>query len=94
MAVIENQIAKMATWNLYPAIKKARIAQFLKEYWNVRDGGDRKSARQNGELKKTKDIANFINESKRTTERLIKLNDLIPRLKKRGSRSFWRSIGA
>lgn len=61
-------------------IKKARIAQFLKEYWGVRDGGDRRSARQNGELKTTSDIAEFVGESKRNTERLIKLNDLIPEL--------------
>ena len=63
-------------------IKKARIAQFLKEYWSVHHGGNRKSSRQNGDLKSTKDIADVIGESKRNTERLIKLNDLIPQLQK------------
>lgn len=61
-------------------IKKGRIAQFLKEYWGVRDGGDRKSEGQNAFRKTTIDIAETINESERTTKRLLKLNDLIPSL--------------
>lgn len=56
-------------------IKKGRIAQFLKEYWEVQHGGSR---RQNGNLKSINDIAETLGENKRTTERLLKLNDLIP----------------
>ncbi|GCD81913.1 hypothetical protein PTHTG4_09750 [Parageobacillus thermoglucosidasius] len=60
-------------------IKKARIAQFLKEYWGVQHGGNRASG-QNGHLKTRQDIADAIGEDKRTTRRLLKLNDLIPEL--------------
>lgn len=62
-------------------IKKARIAQFLKEYWGINHGGDRAS-RQNGGLKTTVDVSEFIGESKRVTERLLKLNELIPQLQR------------
>ncbi|WP_156807300.1 hypothetical protein [Effusibacillus pohliae] len=61
-------------------IKQARIAAFLKEYWGVQHGGNRGSSRQNGDLKTTRDIADFIGESKRNTERLLKINDLIPEI--------------
>jgi ParB family chromosome partitioning protein len=64
-------------------IKKARIAQFLKEYWGVRDGsaGKRSLEAQNGLQNKTlKDIAETLDESVTSTKRLIKLNDLIPEL--------------
>lgn len=56
-------------------IKKARIAQFLKEYWGVNQG-TRKGLGQNG----LTDVAEIIGETERTTKRLIKLNDLIPEL--------------
>lgn len=39
-------------------IKKARIAQFLKEYWGVNHGGNRSSG-QNRNLKTTSDIASL-----------------------------------
>lgn len=58
-------------------IKKARIAKFLKEYWNINHGGSR---RQNGDLKTLNDVAKSIGENKRNTERILKLNDLIPEL--------------
>ena len=61
-------------------IKKGRIAGFLKEYWGVKNGGDRKADRQNGEVKNIQNIADFINEPKRNAERLLKLNSLIPQL--------------
>lgn len=59
-------------------IKKARIAQFLKEYWGVRDGRPKKLG-QNGTVS---DIAEVIGETERTTKRILKLNDLIPQLQK------------
>lgn len=58
-------------------IKKARIAQFLKEYWGVKQGS-RSDIGQN--VRSSKDIAEMIGEDERTTRRLIKLNDLIPQL--------------
>jgi hypothetical protein len=61
-------------------MKKARIAGFLKEYWGVKNGGDRKSVEQNAQLKTTEDISEVINESYHQTRRLLKLNDLIPEL--------------
>lgn len=61
-------------------MKKSRIANFLKEYWEVRDGGDRKSEGQNAFRKNMKDIGDTIGESERTTKRILKLNDLIPSL--------------
>lgn len=61
-------------------IKKAKIAHFLKDYWEVRDGGDRKSEGQNAFRKNMKDIGDTIGESERTTKRILKLNDLIPQL--------------
>lgn len=61
-------------------IKKAKRAKYLKEYWGVKNGGDRKSEGQNVPLKNIGDIAEAINEDERTTKRLLKLNDLIPEL--------------
>ncbi|WP_180968159.1 ParB/RepB/Spo0J family partition protein [Cytobacillus massiliigabonensis] len=66
-------------------IKKARIAQFLKEYWGVRSGGNGsnqfKQTGHNGQVAKTTtDIAESIGESEKTTRRLMKLNDLIPEI--------------
>lgn len=49
----------------------------MKEYWDVQHGGARD---QNGLLRTTKDIAEFIGESNTNTKRLLKLNSLIPRL--------------
>lgn len=59
-------------------IKKARQAQFLKEYWGIKKHGDG-TIRQNGE-RSMKDVQDSIGESERSTQRLIKLNDLIPEL--------------
>jgi hypothetical protein len=38
-------------------IKKARIVQFLREYWGVKNGGDRKSVSQNAKLKTTVSVS-------------------------------------
>ncbi len=59
-------------------MKKARRAKFLKEYWGVKRGGDQKSKRQNVALKTAADVAKAIDEDERTTQRLLKLTDLIP----------------
>lgn len=56
-------------------IKKSRIASFLKEYWNVRNGVGRNLG-QNG----LGDIVDTIGENERTTKRILKLHDLIPQL--------------
>lgn len=63
-------------------IKKARIAEFLKEYWSVRTGrgGDRKSKDIMSIDKSISDIAEIIGETTKTTQRLLKLNDLIPEI--------------
>ncbi|AEJ43693.1 ParB domain protein nuclease [Alicyclobacillus acidocaldarius subsp. acidocaldarius Tc-4-1] len=67
-------------------MRKARRAKFLAEYWGVRHGGTRNASssevpsRQIGDLKTLKDIAEVVGESERTTERLLKLNNLIPEL--------------
>ncbi|MDF9409736.1 hypothetical protein L7E55_15495 [Pelotomaculum isophthalicicum JI] len=58
-------------------MKVARRAKFLKEYWEVERGGDRKSKGQNVPLKTLNDVAAAIGEDERTTKRLLKLNDLI-----------------
>ncbi|WP_369355155.1 ParB/RepB/Spo0J family partition protein [Lysinibacillus capsici] len=57
-------------------IKKAHIAQFLKEWWGVKRGS-RSDLRHNVGSSK---IAEVIGESIKTTERLLKLNELIPQL--------------
>jgi len=57
-------------------MKKARIAKFLKEYWNVRDG----KPRQNVAVKTMDDVAEAIGEDRRNAQRLLKLNDLIPEI--------------
>ncbi|MEK4627332.1 DUF3102 domain-containing protein [Solibacillus sp. FSL R7-0682] len=65
-------------------IKKGRIAKFMAEYWDVRlgRGGDKKSTAIMANDKTVSDVAEFIGESKRVTERLLKLNELIPQLKR------------
>lgn len=60
------------------SMKKARIAQFLKEYWGIKQG-KRSDLRHNvGSAK----VAEVIGESIKTTERLLKLNELIPQLQR------------
>ncbi|MEK4509459.1 hypothetical protein [Paenibacillus sp. FSL K6-2524] len=54
-------------------IRKGRIAGFLKEYWGIKNGGDRKSVDHNGLLKTTLDIAKYIDESVTNTRSLLKL---------------------
>lgn len=61
-------------------IKKAKRAKFLKEYWGVRHGGDRKSSNQNGYLKTSADVAEVVGTDAAHLSRLLKLNDLIPEL--------------
>lgn len=62
-------------------IQKAKLAATLKERWGIRKGGDKQTAKM-ADSKTISDVAAAIGESQRTTERLIKLNDLIPELKK------------
>lgn len=57
-------------------VKKARIAEFLKEYWGVRQG----KKRQNVVFKTIDDVAEFLGEDVRTIQRLLRLNDLIPEI--------------
>lgn len=56
-------------------MKKARIAQFLKEYWGVKRGNPQLG--NNSPIGSRKDIASFIGESVENTKKLMKLNDLI-----------------
>lgn len=58
-------------------IKKSRIANFLKEYWGVKNG-NRSDLGEN--CRGAKDIAKFIGANERTARSIIKLNDLIPQL--------------
>lgn len=62
-------------------IRKGRFAGFLKEYWGVKNGGNR-SVGQNTPLKTRQDVADYIGESLEKTKTLLKLNDLIPELQK------------
>ena len=61
-------------------MRKARRAKFLKEYWGVRNGGNRRSVSQNGELKTSQDVAETVGTTADHLPRLLKLNDLIPPL--------------
>lgn len=58
-------------------IKKARIAQFLKEYWGVKQG---KRSDLVNNSPSSKDIAKAIGESTDNMKRLLKLNELIPEI--------------
>lgn len=58
-------------------IKKARIAQFLKEYWGVQRGNNQHNRKGQNGLSK---IADTIDESMTSTKRLLKLNALIPEI--------------
>lgn len=60
-------------------IKKAHIAQFLKEWWGVKQGR-RSDLVQNG--RSFTDIAETIGESVTGAKRILKLNDLIPQIQK------------
>ncbi len=60
-------------------MKKARRAKFLKEYWDVRQGKKRQNVVESSG-KSILDVAEAIGEDERTTQRLLKLNDLIPNL--------------
>lgn len=63
------------------AIKKARIAQFLKEYWGVKNGNNQfKRVEQNAPPKTLSDVGDVLGENRYTTKRLLKLNDLIPEI--------------
>ncbi|MDJ0331734.1 hypothetical protein [Planococcus sp. S3-L1] len=62
-------------------IKKARIAQFLKEYWGVRNGINQyKRVPHNGEGKTSSDIAETIGAQPKHLNRILKLNKLIPQI--------------
>jgi ParB family chromosome partitioning protein len=58
-------------------IKKARIAQFLKEYWGVQKGNNQFNRKDQNGLSK---IADTLDESLTNTKRLLKLNALIPEI--------------
>ncbi len=57
------------------SIEKAKIAQALKDQWEIKNGNNEHN---NKSGKSVDDIAEVIGESKRTTQRLLKLNELIP----------------
>lgn len=59
-------------------IKKARIAQFLKEYWGIRDKGDHTARHNVG--RSMKDVQEILAESEKSTQRILKLNKLIPQI--------------
>ncbi|WP_156896877.1 ParB/RepB/Spo0J family partition protein [Desulfovirgula thermocuniculi] len=61
-------------------IKKAKRAEFLKRYWGVRQGGDRRSKEKNSPLKTLDDVAREVGEDVSNLKKLLKLNDLIPEL--------------
>lgn len=67
-------------------IKKGNIAKFMKDWWLRQEvfmegrGGDRKSSDIMSVGKSISDVAEFIGESTKTTQRLLKLNDLIPEI--------------
>jgi ParB family chromosome partitioning protein len=64
-------------------MKKAKRAAFLKQYWKIQHGGDRIARPQIAVLvpgKTMRDVANAIGEGVDTTQRLLKLNELIPEL--------------
>lgn len=61
-------------------MKKARISGFLKDYWGIKNGINQHRVGQNVRPKTTQDIAEAIGESYKQTQRLLKLNDLIPEL--------------
>jgi len=62
-------------------IKKAKRAKFLKRYWNIKRG-PKVDLRQNVVNRGINDVAEAIGEDVRTTQRLLKLNDLIPEFQK------------
>ncbi|WP_051276451.1 ParB/RepB/Spo0J family partition protein [Desulfovirgula thermocuniculi] len=61
-------------------IKKAKRAEFLKRYWGVRQGDDRRSKEKNSPLKTLDDVAREVGEDVINFKKLLKLNDLIPKL--------------
>ncbi|KRG13370.1 hypothetical protein ACA30_15850 [Virgibacillus soli] len=64
-------------------IKKSRIANFLREYWGVKNGTNQHDrVRQSGGGKTINDVAETIGENRRSTERILKLHDLIPQLQR------------
>lgn len=67
-------------------IKKAKRAEFLKRYWGVRQGKKPQNAVESSG-KTIGDVAKAIGESVDSTQRLLKLNDLIPELQQLVSES-------
>jgi len=61
-------------------VKKAKRAEFLRRYWGVRQGGDRRSKEKNSPLKTLDDVAKEVGEDVANLKKLLKLNDLIPPL--------------
>lgn len=62
-------------------IKKGRIAGFVREYWKARgeylEGRPKKSGQK---VHTFQDVSDLISEDRKTTQRLLKLNSLIPQL--------------
>ncbi|TKI67932.1 hypothetical protein FC756_12025 [Lysinibacillus mangiferihumi] len=64
-------------------IKKGRIAGFMEDYWERLGIYQRgRGNAHNGQLKSQADVADFIGETRQTTQRLLKLNELIPQLQR------------
>lgn len=77
--LIAENVERRGQAELNP-IKKARIAGFLKEYWEVQRGGDQIAKGHN--VRSVSGIAEAIGETPKTTQRLLKLNDLIPQFQR------------
>lgn len=64
-------------------IKVSRILKFLEEYWKKKgEYVEGRGNAHNAQLKSESDLAEFIGETRRTTQRLMKLHDLIPQLQR------------
>jgi len=58
-------------------MKKAKRAEFLKRYWNVREGRPEKLGKNSPVFKTLDDVAEAVGESRENLKKLLKLNDLI-----------------
>ncbi|MFS0647175.1 ParB/RepB/Spo0J family partition protein [Siminovitchia sp. 179-K 8D1 HS] len=64
-------------------IKVSRILKFLEEYWKKKgEYVEGRGNAHNRHLKSQSDLAEFIGETRQTTQRLMKLHDLIPQLQR------------
>ncbi len=64
-------------------IKVSRILKFLEDYWKRKgEYVEGRGNAHNAQLKSESDLAEFIGETRRTTQRILKLHDLIPQLQR------------